>query len=186
MKKLALVLGPQGVGKTVVCQEAAKRSDFKLINFGTVLQEIVGEDRDKFRRESKVADFAKIQKKAAEKIAGMVKKNSVILTSHAVLLNRAGFYPGFPKFVLDKIRPSGIILITAKPEEIAVRKEQDRDLQRTRDEVPVEHIMEEQTATKLIAYAYSMYTGAPVKEIPNNQGLIDEAVNELVQTLNSL
>ncbi len=188
MKKLVLVLGPQGVGKTVVCQEAAKRSGFKLLNFGEVLQKIVGQDRDKFRRESKSTDFAKIQKKASKKIAEMVKTSNVILTSHAVLLNRAGLYPGFPKWVLDELKPNGIVLITAEPGEIVKRKEQDKgkDAQRTRDEVPVEHILEEQDATKLISYAYSMYTGAPVKEIRNRQGKMEKAVEELVTTLNSI
>ncbi len=192
--KIVLVLGPSGVGKTAVMNAAlGERKDVKVVNFGHITQEVVGGDRDKFRREATLADARKMQVKVAKKLASMAGKEKgglFIVTSHSVMFKSGGFWPGFPKWVLDELNLSMIVLISGLPEEIAARKNADnasgKTEGRTRDEIPLETILAEQDVGRGVAYAYSMYSGAIVKEIVNRQGKLDEAAEELRNCLLAL
>lgn len=197
MAKLVLVLGPQGVGKTAVVRRAREilekefKHKFEIINFGDILQDIVGTDRDEFRRTAHLGEFAKVQEKTAKKIAEMINDDkNIFLTSHAVLWRKAGFFPGFPIPVLAKLKPDSIVLIMADPEDVISRKLKDeisgKAGKRTRDRVSAENIQHEANAEELISYSYSMYTGAPVKTIINKEGRLDEAAMKLVDAINNI
>lgn len=197
MAKLVLVLGPQGVGKTTVVKRAQEILDqkfgqkFDIINFGDVLQQIAGVDRDEFRRSASLEEFAKVQEKTAARIAKMIKDDkSIFLTSHAVLWRPSGFYPGFPVPVLNRLKPKAIVLVMADPGEVIERKLKDelagKEGYRTRDKMSAETLRWEVTAERLISYSYSMFTGAPVKTIINREGHLEEAAGNLVEAVNNI
>lgn len=197
MAKLVLVLGPQGVGKTAVVRRAQEvlekdfKQKFEIINFGDILQEIVGGDRDEFRRTARLKEFGKVQEKTADRISKMIEDDkSIFLTSHALLWRKAGFVPGFPISVLAKLKPNSIVLIMADPADVISRKLKDelsgKEGKRTRDRVSAENIGREANAEELISYSYAMYTGAPVKTIINKEGRLDEAVAKLVEAVNNI
>lgn len=192
--KIVLVLGPSGVGKTAVMTRALEgRKDVKVVNFGHITQEVVGGDRDKFRREATLSDARKMQVKVAKKLSAMAKREKgglFIVTSHSVMFKSGGFWPGFPRWVMDELDLSMIVLVSGIPEEIAARKSADnlagKTEGRTRDEIPLETILAEQDVGRGVAYAYSMYSGAIVKEIVNRQGKLDGAAEELRNCLRAL
>jgi adenylate kinase len=192
MKKLVFVLGAQGSGKTTVAKKAMEsfKEKFEIINFGDVLQEIIGSDRDKFRRETSYSDFQSIQEKTAKKIAGMLKEKNIIVTSHGVMFRESGFVPGFPKWVLDHLKPGLIVVIWTKPEDIVKRKQRDESAgassERTRDKFGLEVVFEEHDYSKQISFAYSMYCGACVKFIENPEGNPEKAAEELSRAINNL
>lgn len=191
--KLALVLGTSGVGKNAVVAKALEGLNAKcaVVNFGDITQRMVG-DRDKFRRESSLAEARKMQVAVAKELARMVKKTEGILlvTSHSVLFRESGFWPGFPKWVLDELDVNLVALVTALPEEIAARKAADNSAGitdgRTRDSLPLEAILAQQEASRGLAYAYSMYSGAPFKEIVNRQGQLEASASQLRAALEKL
>ncbi len=192
--KLVLILGPSGVGKTAVVTQALAGMEGKVdvVNFGHITQEVVGADRDKFRREATVEEFRGMQRKVARRIASMAGSSGKILivTSHSVMFREAGFVPGFPKWVLDEMDVKLIVLISALPEDIAARRSSDavagKTEGRTRDEVPIWTILAEQDVGRGVAYAYSMYSGAIVKEIVNKQGKLEKSALALKKALESL
>jgi adenylate kinase len=192
--KLVLILGPSGVGKTAVVTQAIKGMEdrIELVNFGHITQQVVGADRDKFRREASVAAFRKMQSTVAKRIEAIVKKSGklVLVTSHSVMFRESGFVPGFPKWVLDNMDVKLVVLISALPEEIAGRKAKDaaagQTEGRTRDEVPLKTILAEQEIGRAVAYSYSMYSGALIKEIVNMQGHLEESAAELREALERL
>jgi adenylate kinase len=197
MGKLILVLGAQGVGKSVVIEKAIEKLNekYEFINFGDFISKTISErgitsDRDKFRREASFDFFKQIQLEVARKIAEITREKNVIITSHAVMYRKSGFFPGFPVYILEILKPSMIVVIYSKPEEIEARKKRDkeagREINRTRDFVPIEIIKQEQEYSIYIAFAYSMITGSCVKIIENPEGKIDEAANELVDAINNL
>jgi adenylate kinase len=192
--KLVLILGPSGVGKTAVVNGALSTLGDKcqVVNFGHITQEVVGADRDKFRREATVEDFRDMQRKVAKRISKMASGTDKILlvTSHSVMFRESGFVPGFPKWVLDEMDVKLIVLISGLAEDISARRAADnaagKTEGRTRDEVPIETIMAEQDVGRGVAYSYAMYSGAVVKEIINRQGKLEESAAELKKCLENV
>lgn len=186
---LILALGAQGVGKTTVIERAVekRKENYQIINFGHVLQEVAGcEDRDEFRREITISEYQKVQEKAAKEVKRRIEKENVIITSHGVLYKKAGWYPGFPRKVLETLQPKMIVVLKAKPKNIVKRREKGGTEGRTRDKTPKEVVKEEQKSTKIISFACSMYTGATVKIIENKEGKLDEAAEKLSNALKNL
>lgn len=185
---LILVLGAQGVGKTTVVKKAIEKAgkDYQVLNFGSVLQEVIGgADRDEFRRKTSVEKYWGIQEATAKEVKERAE-GDLIVTSHGVLRKEAGWYPGFPKNVLEILEPRMIVVLTAKPKNIIKRRKKGGTRGRTRDKTPREIVKEEQESTKIISFAYSMYTGATVKIIENKEGKIDKAAKELSQGFKNL
>ena len=187
--KKVLVFGLPGVGKNSVVHQAVERlgDGFTVINYGDVLQEIVGTERDKYRREASLSDFMKSQRLTAEKIHGMSANQSknLIITSHAVMWRESGYIPGFPEPVLKLLKPDLLVLIISPPHEIIVRKliDAERGKRFDRDTLEYEITREQQDACKYICFAYSMTTGAPVKIIENVQGHVEDAIIQLVHAI---
>lgn len=183
---LVLILGAQGVGKTSVVEEAVERieEEYQVLNFGSVLQEVIkGEDRDEFRRKVPVSQYQKIQKKAAKKVKRKTESENVIITSHGVLYKKAGWYPGFPREILDILKPKMIVVLEAEPENIIKRRQKGGSERRTRDRTPKGVVKEEQDTTRYISFAYSMYAGATVRLIENREGKLKETAEKLAEAL---
>jgi len=189
MKRLIVVTGVPGTGKTTVCKELKKIAgkNVKIINFGTVMVELakkMGKDlhRDDIRKHS--VDFqSKLQIEAAKEIASRAEKfnGTLIVDTHMVIRTQEGYWAGLPYKVLQILKPNMFILIEAEPEEILERRF--KDANRKRDKVLKEEIVEELSFSRFFAASCASITGAPIKIVKNPHGKQIEAAREILGIL---
>jgi adenylate kinase len=124
-----------------------------------------------------------LQKTAARSISEKATTGLVVDT-HATVRTQRGYLPGLPTWVLDELRPELIIVVESAPSEIIRRRNADKS--RQRDAQDATAVQQHQDVNKAICMAYAAYTGATVKILQNPDGRLDEAVAELVLTLQGL
>ncbi len=193
MKRVVVVTGIPGSGKTTVCnlaKEIAEREKGKkltVINFGTVMVELLekkGESihRD-FLRKSDLGFQKKLQREAAETISERISRSEdvVIVDTHMSVKTTWGFLPGLPQHVLEALTPSLLVLVEAPAKQILSRRV--KDTSRLRDKVLEEEIAEELLFSRLMACACTVLTGAPVKIVINEHGKQKEAALKLLEAM---
>ena len=189
MPFVVMITGIPGVGKSTITRLALKRTTikFKLVNFGDLMfEEAVKqglvEHRDEMRKLDPVVQ-KELQLRAAQRIVEIAKEEPVLLDTHATIRTPMGYLLGFPKEVIETIRPNFIVIIEATPSEILGRRL--RDLKRDRDVETEEQIQRHQDLNRAAAISYAMHSDALIKIIENHEDKgLEEAVNELVQVLN--
>ena len=172
-----VVTGIPGVGKTTVMKKAAEGMDIQFVTFGSVMIDIAQEqglvkDRDDMRKLT-LQQQKKLQIQSAEKVASMA---NVILDTHCTVKTPQGYMPGLPEWVLEKLKPSAIVVVEADAQEIYNRRQ--RDTSRNRDPDTVDQIAEHQFVNRAAAMAYATLTGATVKIVYNHDDALDEAVKQ--------
>lgn len=185
MNLRAVVVGIPGVGKsTVVDKVVAGFPGAKLVNFGTVMfEEAVARKWVKIRDEMRkmpVEKQKRLQKVAATKIARMREK-AVIVDTHLFIRTEEGFWPGLPFDVVRAMKPTHLVLIIAKPEEIAKRRS--ADATRVRDSLTSESLTEELELARSFLAVSSTLTGAPMTVISNDEGKQEEVAQSLLEML---
>jgi len=181
----AVVVGIPGVGKsTVVDKVVAGFPGAKLVNFGTVMfEEALARKWVKIRDEMRkmpVEKQKRLQKVAATKIARMREK-AVIVDTHLFIRTEEGFWPGLPFDVVRAMKPTHLVLIIAKPEEIAKRRS--ADATRVRDSLTSESLTEELELARSFLAVSSTLTGAPMTVISNDEGKQEEVAQSLLEML---
>ncbi|OYT61350.1 adenylate kinase [Thermoplasmatales archaeon ex4484_30] len=179
---VVILAGIPGAGKTTVITKALKEKDMKFVTYGTVMFEIAKKMGVKARDEIRKLPAEKqreIQKKAAEEISRM---GDVIVDTHCTIKTKEGYLPGLPYEVLKKLNPRLIILVEASEEEIIERRTKDKDI-RDRDVESIEEIKEHQLMNKIAAMTYAALTGATVKIVKNNDGMLEIAAHEVARAL---
>ncbi len=174
--------GVPGVGKTSILDEVSKRASYPIVNYGTLMFEMARDeglvdDRDMMRK-LPVSVQRDLQRRAAEKISEM---DDVIVDTHLTIKTPSGYFPGLPKWVLDAMKPEMIVVIEADAHEIFERRA--RDKARRRDFESVEDIEEHLKVNRYTAFACSVYTGATVLILKNDEGKLEEAVNRFMEAL---
>lgn len=187
-RKKVIIVGIPGVGKTTLVAKIVdvlkqKNKTVSVKSFGTVMLEQASQngihDRDELRKIS-VETQHKLQTLAAKTI-GAIKDDVVIIDTHAFISTKEGFYPGLPKHVLDEIKPSNFIAISARPEEIYNRRMKDNT--RNRDLVSIESIKKELAVQDAMLSSCSVLTGAPMKVVLNTEGKIEEAAMSVIRAI---
>ncbi|WP_457554859.1 adenylate kinase [Candidatus Pyrohabitans sp.] len=185
--KCVVVTGIPGVGKTTVLNQALEKlgEKFEIINFGDKMFEVASKEnlvasRDEMRRLPPEVQ-KRIQKLAAIAIAKRAEVMNVVVDTHCTVKTPAGFLPGLPRWVLEELKPTQIVLVEALPEEIRRRRESDTT--RTRDEDSLEQIALHQEMNRAAAMAYAMLTGATVLIVENHDNRLEEAVEQLVKAM---
>ena len=190
--KVVIVTGIPGSGKTTVCRELVRLAQeegikVEVLNYGDVMVEIMAKSgrelhRDELRRMSISAQKI-VQAEAAAKLAKAVERaeGHVIIDTHMVVRTGSGYLPGLPKHVLDALRPDLLVLIEARPEEIAARRV--KDAGRMRDERTLKELEEELAFSRMVASACSVLTGAPVAIVENPTGRQEEAARKVLELL---
>lgn len=186
--KRIVVVGIPGVGKTSLLAKmleilGSKDRSVTVISFGTTMFDIAKEngveDRDQLRS-LPISEQKELQKAAASRIAGR-SEQIVIIDTHAFVRSPEGYYPGLPAHVLEIIRPTNFVSVTARPEEIFSRRVS--DVTRKRDKVNILDIKKELAVQSGMMSACSVITGSPIKQILNGEGRIDEAADKIIRSM---
>ncbi|WMT51349.1 MAG: adenylate kinase [Ferroplasma sp.] len=161
-----VISGIPGVGKSTILEMVSKKTQYEIINFGTLMFDMAVDldlvkSRDDIRRLD-VDTQKNLQKKASNKIG---KMDNIIIDTHMSIKSPAGYLPGLPEWVLRELMVSSYFLIESTPEEIKRRR--DNDSTRSRDSDTVQDIKEHQEVNRYYAAAYSVYSGATIKYIYN-------------------
>lgn len=186
MGEVNILVGLSGVGKNTVLEEALMLADkdYEEINYGDRMIEIARKkDLVQSRDDMKKLDsntYKEIQKDAAESIFKDAEDKDIIVNTHAAIKSPFGYIPGLPKWSIEELQPSKIIMLTADAEEIWNRTQGD---DRDREHEGPEDIAEYQAVAREMAAAGSVLTGAYLKVIENHDGRAEQAAEELVKTL---
>lgn len=177
-----IVTGVPGVGKTTVVTQAAEKLGLDVVVYGTEMLRVAQakglvEHRDEMRTLDPAEQRA-VQKAAAEAIA---EKGRVIVDTHCTIQTPSGYLPGLPEWVVRGLEPETIVLIETDAEAIAARRGSDDT--RERDADSPEAIAFHQALNRSAAAAVATLTGATIAVVENKQGQVDQAVAQLIATL---
>jgi adenylate kinase len=183
-----VVVGVPGVGKTTVITRSAERLNeyglrTQVMVFGSLMldeaKKIGIEDRDEMRKLS-VTTQRQLQVTAAKSI-NAVRSINLVIDTHLFINTSEGRYPGMPQNLLDILSPTHLVMISADPEEIFVRRIKDDT--RNRDLISIESIRNDLDVATIMVATSSVLTGAPFKIIFNHRDRLDDAVSELVEVI---
>jgi len=193
---VVVAVGVPGVGKTTVINKAietAKKEglNIKMVNFGDVMVSRAIElglirsekDRDKMRK-LPLSDQIKLQKDAAAYIHEMAQRSGgvIIVDTHVFIRTPTTYFPGLPKHILEGLKPRGILVIIADPNEVLSRRVKDADL-RERDKETLGDIHMHQQLTIFGAAAVAIYSGANLTVIENKEGKVEEAALKIMNAI---
>jgi adenylate kinase len=190
-QKRIVIVGIPGVGKSTVVNELIdlerKRAvDAKVANYGTVMMEEASRlfkvgSRDEMRKLS-IESQRKLQIGAAAKIK-LMPEDFVIIDTHLFISTREGYWPGMPFDVLQELKPTNLILISADPSLILERRS--RDSTRKRDPSTKESIQRDLTVASSFLFASSLVCGCPALIVNNEEGKATEAAEEIARAIES-
>lgn len=187
-KKIIIVVGIPGVGKSTIVNKVTEILNHKKINtsvaiFGSMMLDEANKmnisNRDEIRKLS-ISQQHLLQEKTAKNIAS-IDSDVVIVDTHLFIRTRSGYYPGLPQNLLNIIQPSNLILILADSNEIYERRLTDKS--RNRDLISIEEIESELSISKTMISSSSIISGAPFKIINNHNEKVDEAVSMFLETI---
>lgn len=186
--KKVVVVGIPGVGKTTVVSKVVEKlnalnKSVSVHSFGTVMFEEAKKgglkDRDDLRKLT-VEEQKNLQKKAAEKIAEH-QENIIIIDTHAFISTKEGYYPGLPHYVIQILKPTHFIAVSAKPDEIYNRRTNDDT--RDRDIISIGSIKEELDVQDAMLSSCSVLSGSPMKVVLNTEGKVEEAADSIINAI---
>lgn len=177
-----VIAGVAGVGKSTVLQLVSKRSQYDVVNYGTLMFEMATEfnlieNRDQLRK-LPIDTQINLQKKASGAIGRM---DNVIIDTHMSIKSPNGYLPGLPEWVLRELKVSAYYLIEADPALVLERRS--RDSTRNRDTATVDDITTHQLVNRYFAAAYSIYSGATVMFVNNPEGDPGYAAEKILEGL---
>jgi adenylate kinase len=192
MDKTVIVTGIPGTGKTTVCNFVEKLArdlgvKTSVINYGTVMLEILRKQRITMERDSmrkdNVATQRRLQREVAETVAEKIRHLSglKIIDTHMAIKTPEGYFPGLPSRNLELLKPELLVLVEAQPKEISSRRT--KDANRKRDVAMEDTVKEELLFSRLMAGACAVYTSAPVKIVINSEGRQEEAAKDILRAL---
>ena len=186
--KKIVIVGIPGVGKTTVVNKIAEKlnqqnKSVSVHSFGTVMFEEAKksgvQSRDELRKLN-VEQQKNLQKKAAETIADS-KEDVIIIDTHAFISTKEGFYPGLPNYLIQILKPTHFIAISAKPQEIYNRRTNDDT--RNRDIVSIGSIEKELDVQDAMLSSCSVLSGSPMKVILNDEGKVEKTADTVINAI---
>ncbi len=189
VQKKVVIVGIPGVGKSTVVNKlveimAQKGARVNVVNYGTVMMEEATRNfginsRDDMRK-LPIEKQRVLQLYAASKIS-RIEDEFVVVDTHLFIATREGFWPGMPMDVLQALKPSHLVLVTASQEEIKKRRE--TDTTRTRDKSTLESLNLEIDAAKSFLFASGLICGCPSLVVHNSDGMIENAAKSIINSI---
>ncbi|MDY6779129.1 MAG: adenylate kinase [Halobacteria archaeon] len=187
---VGVLTGVPGVGATTVAEKSfelleEREVEYEMVSFGTVMLETAKdrglvESRDEMRKLPS-DEQREIQELAGERIAERAEDSNVLVDTHCAIKTPEGYLPGLPEWVLRGLQPDIIVLVEATADEILFRRIDDET--RTRDMESTTEIGTHQEMNRSAAMSYATLTGATVKILENPDGGVEDAAEELADTL---
>lgn len=186
MGDVNILVGLSGVGKSTVLEEAMLLSDkeYEVINYGdrmleTAKKEGLVEHRDEMK-DLDTETYRRIQMDAARSIVSDAEDHDVIVDTHASIKTPYGYIPGLPKWTLENLEPSKIIILDADADKVFARSQEEG---RDREHDSAGDVEEYQKVAREMAAAGSVLTGAYLKIIENKENQAEKAAEDLIETL---
>lgn len=186
-----VIVGIPGVGKSTVVAKVIEmlKSNGKepyVVNYGTVMLEQASKihnlkSRDEMRKLSIEAQ-RNLQVHAATAIS-KIEKEIVIVDTHLFISTKEGFWPGMPMDVLQALKPTNLVLVTATSEEILNRRKNDPT--RSRDAATKESLQRELDAATSLLFASTLIAGCPALIAENADGSVDRTASLIVSAIES-
>jgi adenylate kinase len=175
---MIIVMGLPGAGKSTVLKSL--KTDYKILNWGDLMFEIEKKefgikDRDEMRK-IPIDKQKWVQEMVAKTLSKMPGK--IILDTHCSVSTPSGYFPGLPFDILKLLPVKTFVLITANPDDVAKRRNNDPNRKRDSDDIHLHDQM-----NKSFLASYSAFTGAPAVIIENKEGKIEESVSKLQSLL---
>jgi adenylate kinase len=185
-----IIVGIPGVGKTTIISEVAKLLNqmghtTDVVVFGTVMLEEATKKlgsitRDELRTLS-IENQRYFQELAARKIAQINNDGLIIVDTHLIINTVNGYYPGLPMSLLEGLKPTYLVMLTADPREIINRRKKDNT--RTRDIVSTKDVEKELQISLMMVVSSSVLTGSPFFIVENNDNMIDSTTSNIIKAL---
>jgi len=181
--------GLPGVGKTTVITLAVeelkkKGHDVIVVTLGSFMfdeaRKMGVTDRDQMRK-LPVKEQKALQSKAARRIAEL-QNELVFVDTHFFVKTPEGYFPGLPLDVLQLLMPSQVVLVQAPVKEIMGRRLKDGS--RRRDPEGEAEVEEELSLSREFLVVAAVTTGATMTIVNNRENRSNEAVEDLVSSLN--
>lgn len=120
MKRMILVAGIHGVGKTTFCDKIVK--EFNLLNY-SASEIIANKKNEQFSKNKRISEIEKNQELLLEGINELSKKDGrwFLLDGHFCLLNSTGIITKITEETFIKLSPTAIILLIDSIESISER-----------------------------------------------------------------
>jgi adenylate kinase len=189
VQRRIIIVGIPGVGKSTVVAKVvdilnSRGKSPKVVNYGTVMLEqsmksFGVKSRDEIRK-LPIEVQKSMQVDAASEISRM-QGEYVIVDTHLFISTKEGFWPGIPINVLQALKPTNLILVTATAQEILDRRQ--KDATRTRDLGTRELLEKELFAAASLLYASSVIAGCPSFIVENANGAVEEAALKILAAI---
>jgi adenylate kinase len=189
MRRRVVIVGIPGVGKSTVVNTVVKLMKtngmaVNVVNYGTVMMEeaasIYGiRSRDDMRKLA-VDKQRELQVHAASKIS-RIEDEFVIVDTHLFIATKEGFWPGMPLDVLQALRPTHLVLVTASIDEIGRRRE--ADTTRLRDKATADSLQLESEAARSFLFASGVICGSPALIVHNSDGQVEETAKNIINSI---
>lgn len=184
-----VIVGIPGVGKSTVVSRTAELMTQELgrtnvVNYGTVMMDeairLHGVKTRDDMRKLPVEVQRELQVYAASVIS-KIQEEFVIIDTHLFIATKEGFWPGMPVDVLQALKPTHLVLVSATVDEIKSRRENDKT--RARDVSDVESLRLEIDAARILLFASSLICGCPALVVHNSQGQVDKAAGTIINAV---
>ncbi len=181
--------GLPGVGKTTVITMAVEKlkkkgHDAVVVTLGSFMLDEARKlgitDRDQMRK-LPLKEQKTLQSKAAQRISEL-KNELVFVDTHFFIKTAEGYFPGLPLDVLQLLSPSQLVLVQAPVKEIIGRRLKNGS--RQRDPESEAEVEEELSLSKEFLVVAAATTGATMTIVNNRENRSNEAVEDLVSSLN--
>ena len=188
-RRKVVIVGIPGVGKSTVVNKivemmSARNHKTSIVNYGTVMMEEASKlhgikSRDDMRK-LPVEVQRKLQVYAASRIS-LIQEEFVIIDTHLFIATKEGYWPGMPLDVLQALKPTHLVLVSATLDEIKGRRENDGT--RARDSSTMVSLNLELEAARTLLFASSLVCGCPALIVNNSSGNVDSAAGNIIDAV---